>query len=75
LDTNLNIILQFSNKKSAKKYFKNRDRLGYVTDWDNVWPDLINEREILIWIGIKEEKDKFKDPNYHWFCKKCKKIF
>ena len=74
-DTCLVIHYQFKNKRSLKKYYKKKELLGYETCWDLIWPDLINEKEILVWIGIKEEKENFLNSNCHWFCKKCKKIF
>ena len=74
-DTNLIYHIQFADKKSERRYFKKKNRLKYATTWEIIWPDLLNEKEKLIWIEIKDEKEKFDDPNYHWFCKKCKKLF
>lgn len=67
--------LQFKNKRAAKKYFKKKEKLGYDTDWDTIWPDLLTKQEMLTWIGVDKEKEKFYDTSYHWFCKKCIIIF
>ena len=74
-DTNRITHLHIANKNSERKYFKKKEKQGYDTDWEIIWPDLLHEQEFLIWIDIKGEKEKFMDPKYHWFCKKCKKIF
>jgi hypothetical protein len=67
--------IQFKNKRDAKKYYKKKEKLLYDTDWQTIWPDLINEQVMLTWIGIKSEEPKFYDTSYHYFCKKCKYIF
>lgn len=69
------IHYQFNNRKSARKYYKKRAELGYETEMDNIWPDLINEIEFLVSIDSVEENRKFKDTCYHWFCKNCKLIY
>jgi len=46
-DTNAITHIQFKNKHAEKKYFKTKDKLGYATDWETIWPDLINEKEVF----------------------------
>ena len=74
-DSNRMVHFHYKHRRSAKRYFKKKAKLGYETDWDNIWPDLIKEQEYLVWIMSVEENKKFIDPCYHWFCKNCKKVF
>jgi hypothetical protein len=74
INPNLEVHYQFPNEESEVKYYKKIEELGYeISSSINQKDSTITET--LIDIHIKGEKEKFQDPCYQWFCKKCKKIF